>query len=73
MGLVTESDKLLSIENVLSNVQNSQTIGLLLSMTVLPCALMLISYFLYIKHYKLDEEEYERICRELEIRKAGAK
>ncbi|MDD2232342.1 MAG: glycoside-pentoside-hexuronide (GPH):cation symporter [Sphaerochaetaceae bacterium] len=73
MGLVTESDKLLSIENVLSNVQNSQTIGLLLSMTVLPCALMLISYFLYIKHYKLDEEEYERICRELEIRKAEAK
>ena len=39
--------------------------GLLITMTVLPWALMLISYFLYKKKYKLDEEEYDRICREL--------
>ena len=35
------------------------------AMTVLPCALMLVSYFLYKKKYKLDEEEYDRICAEL--------
>ena len=29
------------------------------------CVLMLISYFLYKKHYKLDEEEYERICAQI--------
>ena len=41
-------------------------------MTVIPCALMLISYFLYKKKYILDEDEYERICAELEQRKATA-
>lgn len=39
--------------------------GLLIVMTVLPCALLLVSYFLYRKKYKLDEAEYDRICKEL--------
>lgn len=39
-------------------------------MTVLPCALMFASYLLYIKKYRLDEEEYERICVELQVREA---
>ena len=42
-----------------------QSVGLLMSMTVIPCSLMLISHFLYKKKYILDEEEYERICKEL--------
>ena len=41
-------------------------------MTIVPWLLMLLSYLLYKKHYKLDEAEYERICREIERRKAGA-
>ena len=39
-------------------------------MTVLPCALMFLSYILYKRRYKLDEAEYDRICAELEARKA---
>ena len=41
-------------------------------MTVLPCALMFASYVLYKRRYKLDEAEYDRICAELEERKAKA-
>lgn len=41
-------------------------------MTLLPCVLMLISYFIYKRHYKLDEAEYDRICKVIEERKAKA-
>ena len=37
----------------------------MITMTVLPCVLMLISYVLYKRKYKLDEEEYDRICERL--------
>ena len=49
-----------------------QTLALLLCMAIIPCVLMLTSYVLYKKHYKLDEDEYTRICAELEARKAKA-
>lgn len=68
-GLITEAEKLSSIEQVLAGVQGSQSTGLILCMIVLPFALMLISYLLYRKHYILDEEEYDRICREIAARK----
>ncbi len=67
-GLITETEKLAEIEAVLAGVGQGQSLGLLLCMTVLPCVLMLVSYFLYQKKYTLDEAEYERICRELESR-----
>ena len=70
-GLISEADKLSQIAAALSGVSRVQSVGLLMSMTVIPCALMLISYFLYKKKYILDEEEYERICAELEQRKAA--
>lgn len=68
-GAITEAEKLAAIEGVISSVDQSQTWGLLLFMTILPCALMLISNLLYQKKYKLDEAEYERICREIEAGK----
>lgn len=64
-NLITEAVKLTKIEEVLTNVTGQQTIGLLVFMSIVPCILLLISYFLYKKHYKLDEEEYEHICKEL--------
>ena len=33
---------------------------------------MMLSYRLYRKHYKLDEEEYDRICAELAKKAAQA-
>lgn len=69
-GMISEAQKLSEISGVIfgttgsaySGVLTWQSTGILLFMTVLPCALMLISYFLYRKKYKLDEEEYDRIC-----------
>ena len=68
-GAITEAEKLTAIEGILSGVDLGQSLGLLLCMTILPCALMLLSNFLYQKKYKLDETEYARICKELEERK----
>ncbi len=71
-SLISEEQKLVEISGVIfgaegqAGVSGGQSAGLLVAMTVLPCALMLISYFLYRKKYRLDEEEYDRICGELE-------
>ena len=73
LGFITESDKLSSIKSVLSGITNIQTVGLLCVMCILPAILMTISYSLYIKHYKLDEGEYNRIVMELQRRKKWAK
>ena len=64
-GLISEAVKLAQINDVLAGVSNSQGFALLIFMSVVPCIPMILSYFLYKKHYKLDEEEYERICKEL--------
>ena len=63
--------KLTNIDDVLSKVESGQTVGLLLTMVILSFVFMLLTYVLYMKHYKLDEPEYERICKELEERKAA--
>ena len=68
-GLIGEAEKLASIEGVIAGVQNSQSNGLLLCMVLIPFALMLASYLLYRKHYILDEEEYDRICKVIAERK----
>ena len=70
-GLITETQKLTMINDVFSGITGSQTNGLMLCMTVLPCLLMVISFVLYMKKYILDEGEYDRICKELELRKKG--
>lgn len=69
-GEMSGEAKAAAITELLGGVQHSQTTGLLFVMTVVPCALMFLSYILYKKHYKLDEEEYDRICAELAARKA---
>lgn len=68
-GQMSESDKLAAIHELLGGVSHSQSVGLLLVMTVLPYALMVLSYELYLRRYKLDEEEYDRICGELSARR----
>ena len=71
MGTITAEAKTAQISQVLSGVTGSQTTGLLLVMTLIPLALMIISVVLYQKLYKLDEPEYDRICAELEAKKAA--
>ncbi len=68
LGEITSEQKAEEITTLLSGVQHTQSLGLLLVMTVLPCILMFISYVLYQKRYTLDEAEYDRICGELAAR-----
>lgn len=72
-GLISEAEKLASIDQVISGVGALQTNGLFLCMTLLPLALMFLSYVLYQKKYTLDEAKYERICKELALRKEAGK
>ena len=71
-SLITEQEKINSIGSVINGIEAEKTLALLICMVVIPCVLMLLSYFLYKKHYKLDEDEYSRICDELEARKQQA-
>ena len=68
--LITEAAKNQQITELLRGVEPSQSLGLLLVMTILPFVLLFLSYVLYKKHYILDEAEYDRICSELEARKS---
>lgn len=69
LGVITEAQKLASINSVLAGTSSFQTMGLVVVMSVLPCILMVASYLLYKKHYILDEEKYAQIVKELEARK----
>ena len=69
---MNDRDSYLIITELLKDVQPSQTNALMIVMTVLPCVLMFISYILYKKHYKLDEDEYDRICTEIQNKKNAA-
>ena len=68
-GTITETEKMSQISTVLGEVHHSQALGLLIVMTVVPAVLMIISHLIYRKRYILDEEEYDRICKEIESRK----
>lgn len=68
-GTIDEAEKSTEIAAVIAGVQHSQTTGLLIFMSVVPCVLMLISFVLYRKKYTLDEARYDEICKELEAKK----
>ena len=70
-GLITEEAKAAGIEQVISQITQGQRFGLLLMITIVPLILMILCFFLYKNKYKLDEEEYDRICAELEAKKQG--
>ena len=69
LGLLTESQKLAQINDVLANTTSLQTIGMVIVMSVIPCIMMILSYVLYKKKYILDEDEYTRIVGELNAKK----
>ncbi len=66
---ISAEQKAEAIDALLKGVQPGQVNGLMLVMTVIPLALMFLSYILYKKHYSLDEDKYDEICRELEARR----
>ncbi len=69
MGNIEDEAKAAAIDAVITEVGKGQTDGLLIFMTIIPCVLMLGSYFIYKKKYKLDEDTYADIVKQLEARK----
>ncbi|WP_026652271.1 MFS transporter [Butyrivibrio proteoclasticus] len=67
-GAITEDQKLEEIDKVLATVDGGKSTGILLVMVILSLILMAVSYFIYKKKYTLDEEEYKRICKEIDDR-----
>ena len=70
MGSITEADKLTQIDAVINSVSSGQSHGILLVMVLVPLLMMLGAYLLYKKHYILDEDEYDRIVKELANKRA---
>ena len=56
------------IAKVIQNIGSGQSVGMLLFMVIVPFVLLLLSYLLYIRFYKLDEDKYAQIISELEER-----
>ena len=61
-------DKLLDAEYILNNTPDSSVWIMKLSMMILPLICILIGFFLYNKKFKIDEEMYAQICKDLEER-----
>ncbi|MCR5522536.1 MAG: glycoside-pentoside-hexuronide (GPH):cation symporter [Clostridia bacterium] len=66
-----ESDKLKNIGEVIKTVPGDMTIKLAFCMTLIPIILLTFAYFISGKKNKIDEEEYDRMLKEIEQRKAS--
>ena len=71
LGTITDSARMEGIRNVISGVSKGQTTGLLLAMVLIPLVFGFASFLLYQKHYRLDEETYLDICRQLDEKKTA--
>ncbi|MBQ6036756.1 MAG: hypothetical protein IJL43_05530, partial [Lachnospiraceae bacterium] len=68
---ITAEARLEGINGVINTITSGQKNGLLLAMVIIPLVFGLASYILYQKNYKLDEQTYDDICRQLEAKGAG--
>ncbi len=64
-GLIGEAEKLKGIESIIKSATRGEADALLITMCVLPAILLVISSWLYLKKYKLDEKYYDDICASL--------
>ena len=67
-NLITTELKNAQIADLIQNVGKGQSIGMLLFMVFVPFVLLLVSYLLYKRFYKLDEEKYAEILSELKAK-----
>ncbi|MBR5991989.1 MAG: MFS transporter [Clostridia bacterium] len=70
-NLISADEKASLIEAVVQSAAGGQRAGLLIVMVLVSFIFMSLSYFIYRKHYTLDEKEFDRICKELEARKGA--
>ena len=61
-------DKILDAEYIMNNTPDSAVWIMKLSMMILPLILIIVGFILYHKKFKIDEEMYAQICKDLEER-----
>ena len=72
LGRNDESTMLTNINNILADATDGTDQWVIVCMAVFPILFILASFILYMKKFKIDEKEYDRICEEIKIRDAAA-
>lgn len=67
-GLITEEAMKQQISTALAGADPSASVWVMVCMGVLPVIFLTAAFILYMKKYKIDEVEYERICAEIRKR-----
>ncbi len=69
-GVIDEAAKAQGIGEVIAAIPHGTTVGLLACMTLIPLVLGLGTYLIFRFKYKITEQKYDEILRDLEARKA---
>jgi len=69
--LIAPEEKLTKIQGILDAVPDGKAAALLLCLALIPTAIAIIGYLIYRAKFKLDEETYAKILKDLEARKAA--
>ncbi|MCL2508842.1 MAG: MFS transporter [Oscillospiraceae bacterium] len=68
--LISSEEKLAGIQDILNAVSGGKATALLVCLAVLPTLIAFIGYWVYKKKFKLDEETYENILKDLKERES---
>lgn len=71
-GVISEETMLGNINSILAGANSDTSQWVIVCMAVLPIIFILASFILYMKKFKIDEVEYDRICDEIRVRDAAA-
>lgn len=71
-GVISEETMLGNINSILAGANSDTSQWVIVCMAVLPIIFILASFILYMKKFKIDEVEYDRICEEIRVRDAAA-
>ena len=71
-GVISEETMLGNINSILAGANSDTSQWVIVCMAVLPIIFVLASFILYMKKFKIDEVEYDRICDEIRVRDAAA-
>jgi melibiose permease/lactose/raffinose/galactose permease len=68
-GEIMREDALVKADGIIATVEPAQTLMLRIGMVAIPLTVMIASYLIMKKGYRIDEKEYERIVGEIEKKK----
>jgi len=70
-GLITDTEKTASIQNVIDSIEPSKTAALLIILSICGIVFYFIAYLIFSKKYKIDEEYFTELTNEIERRKSN--